>query len=400
MKNEFHRDAVAIVLQGRACGLGVIRSLGRERIPLLVADPHRNAPGLHSRYCKSLIIPDPEIEPEMALDSLMKEGEKLKEKGVLFPSSDAFTIFTSKHRKMLSEHFKMILSPGNMTGELVNKRYQYAEARRVGMPMPATYYPSTLEEAEVIKDDLEYPVIIKPSLSHVFLSKLNRKAFIANGPKDLLGIFNQQLPPNHPVIVQSFIPGPVTNLYETETYVGQNGKVLAFLVRQKLRQFPEDTGMGTLERTINDPEIVRLGTDFVQSIGFKGIANLEFKMDDRDGKYKLMEINPRYSLQNISATKAGINFPLIQYLDLTEQPLPSIPDYADDVTWLDASRDILAYRSHKKEVSLKSFIQSWLGADCYAYHSWDDPIPAIARFSTFTDLISDLSAQMNRARGR
>ncbi len=367
---------------------------------MVAADPHHESPGLHSRYCQGRIIPDPEAEPDLTLEFLLKEGEKLKERGILFPSSDAFVVFVSKHRDMLAEHFKMILSPGNMSGELVGKRYQYEKAERAGIPLPPTYYPSTLEEVEALKQNLEYPVIVKPLLSHVFLSKLNRKAFIANGPQELMSVFKQQLPPGYEVILQSFIPGPVTNLFETETYVAQNGKMLAFLVRRKLRQFPEDSGMGTLESTIHDPEVVSLGTRFLQSIGFRGVANLEFKLDDRDGKYKLMEINPRFSLQNSSATKAGINFPLIQYLDLTDQPLPSIPDYQDNITWLDASRDILAYRSQRGRISLKDFLGSWLRADCYAYYSWDDPLPAFARFPSASDVMADISAQLNKARTR
>ncbi len=396
MRNRFGRDTVMFVLQARANGLGVIRSLGREGIPVVAADPLPEAPGLHSRFCRRLIVPDPEIETEMALKLLLQEGEKLKEKGILFPSSDAFVIFISKHRQELSEHFKMTLPQGNMAGELVSKQYQYAEALKVGMDMPSSYYPSTLEELEAIKDSIHYPALIKPYLSYVFVSRFNRKGFVANSPQELVSIFKQLLPSNLQVMVESFVPGPVTNLFEMEAYVGQRGMILASLIRQKLRQLPEDFGLGTLFRTVHNEEVRMLGSKFLESIKYKGIANIEFKLDDSDGKYKMIEINLRSSLPNFQATHAGVNLPLIQYLDLTNQPLPPQPDYEDGVTWLDTSRDILAYRSLKNRASPMAFIQSWLGANCYAYYSWDDPVPAIARFSSLKGMMSEALTGLTR----
>jgi predicted ATP-grasp superfamily ATP-dependent carboligase len=123
----------------------------------------------------------------------------------------------------------------------------------------------------------------------------------------------------------------------------------------------------------------------------RGIADVEFKLDERDGKYKMLDINSRFWYQTVQATAAGINFPLVQYLDLTGQEVPELPEQRDGVCWLNGPSDLLSVMSRRNEVNpLTEVLGPWARARCYSYYAWDDPRPAISRtFSraTFANLI-------------
>ena len=42
---------------------------------------------------------------------------------------------------------------------------------------------------------------------------------------------------------------------------------------------------------MHEPEVEPLGFRLLKSMGYHGIASVEFKRDPRDGQFKLMEVN-------------------------------------------------------------------------------------------------------------
>jgi len=324
-----------------------------------------------------MLVPDPQEEPERVLKLLLTEGRKLDEKGILFPAGDAFGLFVSRYRKELSECFRFIApSPEG----IFSKRLQYDEALRIGIPIASTFYPSTIDDVKRIKDSLKYPVFMKPYYSHLWLTKFGNKGFLIEASKQLTDRFNEVLPTGLQVMVQSIIPGPNTNLIKVIVYVGMEGKILALFVSQKIRQHPIDFGTGTLTKSVHNEEVTRLALDFLRRLRYRGVCEIEFKKDARVGQYKLIELNPRFWVQNIQATYAGVNFPLIQYMDLTGQPVRPITDFKDGVTWLDSWHDLLAFRDGwgKGGTSVTEFLKSWSGTNCHAHLALDDLKPVLA----------------------
>jgi len=93
---SFNKEAKAYVLDGDVSGLGVIRSLGREGVPMRIFD-HASSPGLSSRYGRGMRIAAPTKEPERALEALLEAADG-GPKGVLFPASDHWVQFASGYR--------------------------------------------------------------------------------------------------------------------------------------------------------------------------------------------------------------------------------------------------------------------------------------------------------------
>jgi len=125
------------------------------------------------------------------------------------------------------------------------------------------------------------------------------------------------------------------------------------------------------------PELAELGWRFLKGIDYRGITSIEFKRDDRDGRLKLIELNPRLWQQNAQATACGVNFPLIQFRDLTgSAPSPQLR-FKEGVRWLDLQADFQAFWAYRRagELSTLAWLRSIAGARSFATFALDDPGP-------------------------
>ena len=197
------------------------------------------------------------------------------------------------------------------------------------------------------------------------------------GPEELIRAYEEVAPSGLDVMVQSVIPGPTETLIGAALCLSANQECLASYSVRKLRQTPAEFGIAALAETIYDPEAIALSLRFLQALRYQGIGHIEFKRDPRDGKLKFLELNARFWLHLQLAVDAGIDFPLIQYRDLTGDPLPPQTRFQLGLRWLDLFGDVnpfLYYRS-RGELSLSQWIRSCLTARSFAYWAADDPNP-------------------------
>jgi len=366
---------IAFVLGLFDTGLGAIRSLGRVGIPVMGFDSDPKMPGFKSKYGTAKICPDPVNESEQTLRFLLAEGKKLSCPGVIYPTSDAFVLFTSRYRNELKRYFRFILPSHEIVESIVNKRTQYQMAQKVGIPCPRTFYPDNLEDAKKVKGEIDYPAFIKPYYSYLWQEKFpGIKGFKVHTLQELLMRFKKISPTGLKVMIQSIVLGPNTNHFKVNAYFGIDGKPLAIFTIRKIRQYPTEFGVGTCVESWHCPELAKLGLKFFQGIGYQGIGSIEFKKDERDGKLKMIELNPRLWQQNIQATICGINFPLIQYLDLTGQtPVPQTK-FKEGVKWIDEVADFQSFWLYfrRGELSPWVWVRSLYGVKAFATFARDD----------------------------
>ena len=374
-KKPFSHNHSAFVLSLFDTGLGAVRSLGRAGVSVIGLDFNPDMPGFKSRYCTAKLCPDPVHQPDEMLRFLLNEGKRLERPGIVFPASDAFVLFLSRCRDDLKAYFRFALPSPDVLEAIVNKRRQYELAQRVGTPYPQTFYPENRKDVHRIKDEVEYPAFIKPYYSHLWKERFsNRKGFKVHTPEELTDRFDDILPTGLQVMVQSVILGPNTNHFKVNVYIGTTGEPLAVFTLRKIRQYPPEFGVGTLVESVRYPELAELGLQFFQGIGYRGIGSIEFKRDERDGQLYMIELNPRLWQQNIQATVCGINFPLIQYLDLTGQtPAPQM-EFKEGVKWWDAQADFQSFWWYfrRGQLSPGDWVRSWMGARSFATFAWDD----------------------------
>ncbi|MDQ4099836.1 MAG: hypothetical protein M3121_05000 [Chloroflexota bacterium] len=201
-------------------------------------------------------------------------------------------------------------------------------------------------------------------------------------PEDLVVSFERVMQAGIQAMVQSIILGLAANVRTVYIYIAQDGEALAVLTTRKIRQWPIEFGRGSMAESYHDPELAALGLRFFRDIEYRGFGTIEFKRDDRDGKLKVTDLNPRWVKPINLPIDSGINFPLIHYLDLAgETPAPSMT-YKDGVRWLDARSDFLsawtAWRSG--QLSPQAWARSWLGARSFADFALDDPGPFLKEY--------------------
>lgn len=377
-------STVVFVLSLFDTGVGVIRSLGREGIPVVGLDSNPVMPGFNSRYCKAILSPDPVHQPEALLNFLMKEGKRLGKPAILMPASDAYVMFISRYREELCKHFLFVLPPDTVLDALVNKRCQYGLAEKIGIPLAKTTYPELLAEVNQIKNDLEYPVFIKPYLGHLWREVYGsaHKGFKVNSAQELVRRYEEIFGFGMQAMVQSVIEGPDSNLYEVSFYIGKRGDMQAVFTHRKIHQYPPHFGVCTCAESVFYPELADLGLKLMHGFGYRGVSSTEFKRDDRDGQLKLIELNPRFAQQNILAADCGVNFPLIQYQDLLEIPHPQVSEFEIGRRWLDPVIDLPSFLEYysSRETTILEWVKSWKGVRSFPVLTLDDLGPFIKKY--------------------
>src|SRR5690606_10989125 len=116
-----------------------------------------------------------------------------------------------------------------------------------------------------------------------------------------------------------FIPGPDDLLNSYYVYIDESGEKLFEFTKRILRRSPPNFGGGSYHITEWLPETARAGYKFFSGIGFRGLGNIEFKTDPRDGKLKVIECNARFTGAQELITRSGLNMPYIIYRYLTRK---------------------------------------------------------------------------------
>ena len=378
-RQAFDTRTEAFVLGMNETGLTAVRCLGREGISVKGFDIAAKRAGFRSRYCSAKVCPDPLHQPDDLVRFLRQQVGDGSQKVVLLPTSDLFFLFLSRHRAQLADRFLLNLPSEGVAEDVVNKRRLYELAAANDTPFPKSHFPGTYDEAGAVMDSLRYPAFIKPYWGHQWRRYFGgiHKGFKVQSSEEFLARFREVLDSGHPALVQSYIASPDDNLFSLSLYLSQAGEVLAAFPRKQVRQYPPNSGTVSLAISERNPELVANGMHFCQSIGYRGIAGLEYKLDREDNQYKLLDFNPRLMLSDSLTAYCGINLPLIQYLDLTGQRPAPRREYPEGVKWLDTMADFSSFKQYHErgELGFKDWLNSLRGARVFALFAWDDPLP-------------------------
>lgn len=371
--------ATAFVLNISLAGLGAVRSLGRAGIPVVGLDPDTSHAGFASRYCRADVCPHPVRQPEQLLESLLEAGHKLPAPGVLSPASDGFVLFMSRYRDELAKLFRFAMAPSEVVESVVNKRKLYELADRHGMPHATLHCPESLDDVHRVKNDVCYPVYLKPYESHVWELTLPRdgKGIKVHSPDELVGAYERIFRAGVRAMIQSVIEGPASNVRTVYAYMGDDGEPLAVLTTRKFRQYPVEFGTGSMAESYDDPQLRELGVQFFRDIGFRGFGTVEFKLDDHDGRFKLTDLNPRWVKPINLPIASGVDFPLIHYRDVIGDPPEPQLHHQTGVRWVQWVNDIASAWPEVRsgDLSPLTLAREWSTARSYSVFAIDDPGP-------------------------
>jgi predicted ATP-grasp superfamily ATP-dependent carboligase len=376
---------IPVVLLGHGVqGLDVARSLGRRGIKVIAVDWRRGWEA-HSRYIAATLRPPRATDDEL-LRLLTGLGDRLGGRPLLMPMDDDFVLLASRRRDDLARSYRLVLPDAAIVEALVSKRGLWSLCQGNGVALPATYHPTCVAELERLAGDLPYPCIIKPSFSRDWLRSrppmlgAAQKVIEVASPAQLLEMGAALGDRYGEIVVQEVIPGPDANLYYVAAYLDQRSRPLAAFVGRKLRTCPPHFGNGTYVESVHAPGAAELAVGLLSKLGYRGCAGVEFKLDPRDGQFKLIEINARFGLWDGFAAACGVDLAYIAYADATGLPLPPERRYRAGVCWVQPDRDLWTMLDYRRagELSFASGIRSLLRCRVFAPAAWDDPLPWVA----------------------
>ncbi len=370
--------ATAIVLGSFETALGVVRSLGRAGIQAHVMDSGRMH-ATHSRYATSHSCPHPASDPDGFLAALRGLALSLPTKPVLYVAADEYIAPLARDREALGRYARFNFPDPALLARIVDKAEQITLAEEAGVAVPLTQSVSNEEECELALQRIPLPAFIKGrsavSWRQVFGGAI--KGITVTTRDEMRHVLRRLLSQGVSVVVQDIIPGDATQHQKVSAYVSSTGEVLAAFTLRKLRQNPHGFGFGCLVETIENPELLAIGTEFFRRTGYRGTGSAEFKFDSRDGTYKLIELNPRYWQQNALAERVGMNFPLLEYRDMCGLPVAPVTAFRTGVKWISFGSDLESVRGQWKrdELSMSDWWSSLQGELCWSDFSADDMRP-------------------------
>ncbi len=372
----------AVVVGGDYQGLGIVRSLGRRGLPVCVIDDERSI-SPHSRYTTHAVRVPSLRDQDRSVDVILEVGSRLRLDGwVLFPTREETVAAFSRHRDRLRERFRVPTCGWDAVRWAWDKRNTYRLAQQLGIPVPRTWYPKSVADLRDI--DAEPPFAIKPAIKEHFLYATKAKAWKARTRTELVELFRRaaSVAGLGEVMVQEFIPGDGSQQFACCVFF-KHGTAVGQMVVRRLRQHPPDFGRAsTYVETTDVPLLESLSHRLLRAVDYYGLAELEYKLDPRDGQYKLLDFNARTWGYHSLGGRAGVDFPYLLFAD----QIGCAPDPCRaraGVRWVRILTDLPTALSTLADGKLawRSYVNSLRIANTEAVFSRDDPLPGLAEIA-------------------
>jgi D-aspartate ligase len=354
---------------GWANGLAAIRSLGRHGLRVIAVDSKTYALGFRSRYAESRLAPDP-IDDEdgyiAAIKAIARETDGLLP---VFPTHDEHLNALARHASELDARYRFPFPSWDVLESIQSKRHQLDTAERIGFPIPRTFHPRTPEEAQAAGAELGFPLVVKPAANVGFRRTHKVQLFRCENAAELARAYEDAAP--YEPMVQELVPGGAEEMYTLGSYLSADGEALGLFSGRKLRQTRGFTGVARVGEAVWVDEVVEQGLALLRALSFHGISQVEMIRDPRDGRYKLIEVNPRLWQWHGLAAAVGVDLPWIAYRDLIGERLPPVLRHESGKRW---AITVMAGASHA--VQRRPYVD--------AVFARDDPKPAAVHFTRYT----------------
>ncbi|MGH3788115.1 MAG: carboxylate--amine ligase [Pseudonocardiaceae bacterium] len=357
-------------------GLGAIRSLGRLGVPVygVHEDPLAPAAGsryLHGRWIWRLSADD----VDRVHAGLMALADRIGRPAVLIPTDDAGAIFLAEHGADLRRHFLFPSPPSHLPRQLAGKYTMYQLCRKLDVPCAAAALPDSLAGAEDFADRVGFPLVAK--LATPWRSgnaKKLRSTSVVHNQHELTRIWQASAGQDGgALMLQEYVRG--WDFY-FHGYCDAQSRCRPGFVGSKERSYPAHAGLTSLGRWVDNPQLRGQATELMTRLGFRGIVDLDYRFDPRDGQYKLLDFNPRLGAQfRLFRDTAGVDVVVAAHLDLTGRAIPPGAPQLGRSFLVENYDPIAALTYRRSGLSFRSWVTSLRRADELAWFARDDLAP-------------------------
>jgi len=345
-----NKSTPVLILSAHAIALGVVRSLGGKGIPLYLVSYEKTDMAHKSKYIReTFFLPHPEKNTDEFIKGLLGIGEKIG-RAVVFAVDDPTLTVLSKNHDVLKSAF-LFPSPGwSVIKRVINKDLTYEIAEREGIPYPKTM---RLDISAPLRTELlqefTFPFLIKPVQSHTYYDAFKVKMTVVSDMEALEAEFSRCRERQIDITVQEIILGNARQGFNFNSLC-YNGRIQQGFTAHKIRMTANGYGVPTVVKSCEMVDKLREYSEtLLTAIGYEGYSCIEYKYDERDGLYKLLEVNGRYNRSSLLSFKLGINFPWLEYNHLINGRSIAQHSYQKGVYYIDEFKDL--------QVNMKSLLR-------------------------------------------
>ena len=369
----------AILLGGEAIAVSACRSLGWAEVRVHALGDARD-PVRRSRWCHEFVAV---AGKEGAIDAYLEWLERDGPRGgaVILPCDDYGIEMIARNRSLLRDWgYAPIEGDDEVMLACLDKERTYELARAAGVPTPRTATVRMAADAIAASAGFDMPVGLKPLQSHEWAKHRSEKFIVAADRDELAAVCEWAFAPGVPMLLTEVIPGPETALCTYFTYVDRDGEPIFDYTKSKIRQWPKGSGLTCYQVSDRIEGVIEEGRRLVTGIGLRGVAVPEFKHDPRDGRWKLIECNHRFTGSLDLTRHCGIDMARIAYEATLGRPVERPNGYRTNVTQWNPIEDFRALLDYRRdgELTVSGWIRSVARRQHFPMARLDDPGPTVA----------------------
>lgn len=281
--------------------LAAVRALGRRGLDVHTTHhrPGTTLCSLSTFNRRTHILPS--YQEEEQFDAQFLDLLRAEHFDYLLLASDGAVKRVSANRERVLALTRVDLPPPAAVNRVVSKVGLLEFASEIGYPIPKTVIHRRADPTENIVDVLSFPMVAKISSG----SSYDRVRYL-NRVDDLMS-FVSSVHSDDPIIVQEYVDGVGYGLFA----LFDRGKPLLYHAHERVWEYPPTGGPSVLSRIVHDRRLEELGLELLERLEWNGLAMVEFRKAHSDGRYRLMEINPRLWGSLALSIAAGADFPYL-----------------------------------------------------------------------------------------
>ena len=309
--------------------LGAIRSLGRAGVPVYGVHEDRLAPASLSRYLTGRFIWTAASEdPDELLGGLLAMADTIGRQAILLPTDDRAAVFIAEHGAELRRAFRFPAQPDTSPRQLADKLELYRICRDAGIASPDITIPASRADVIEFAKQTSFPIMVKLSEGSIrrqglaMLAAGMRPTSIAWTRTELLDLYKRaEQHEAGPVLLQTYLPAGED--WIVHGYCNEASECLVGFTGVKLRSYPPGSGGTTFGVCRSNLALLQQAQALCRKLGYRGIMDMDWRLDPRDGRYNLLDFNPRLGAQfRLFVDDHGVDVVRAMHLDLTGRAVP------------------------------------------------------------------------------
>ena len=244
-------------------------------------------------------------------------------RAVVFPMDDLSAVSIAENSASLAERFVLTPVPSHLPTRLANKLELSALCAELGIPTAVGISPKCFDSVKEFAEHSRFPVVLKAAeqwhpVNHAFCTKVietREELFAICEHYDYLD--------SGPLLLQEHIPGED---WIAHGYYNSEKDISLTFTGRKICGYPNGAGSTAMGLSVENAMLRLQSEKLLKSIGYSGIIDMDWRLDSRDGQYRLLDCNPRVG-QNFRMfeTNLGLDVALAQYLDLSGNQIDAAP---------------------------------------------------------------------------